>query len=240
MTIPKETLMAYVDGELPPEEAARIEAEIAREPDSKAFVEKQFALRSALHEGLAEVLGAPVPERLITATKAKPSLRWRMAETLRNLGARRIAILSGIPAAAALATGLVIGVFVTGPAGNIVPANGGLVARGALAAALSNQLAFNQQNAATKIGISFRDKQGHYCRTFTASETAGVACHGDGAWHIAALTQSGPETGANAAYGTAASAMPEAIRGTVRGMIAGAPLDAAGERQARDQGWNSR
>jgi len=239
MTIPEETLMAYVDGELPPDESTRIEAEIARDPALKAFVEKQFALRTALRDSFTEIMDAPVPERLIAAAQTPPSLRWRMRETLRGLGAKRIAILSGVPAATALAAGLVIGVFATGPAGNIVPANGGLIARGPLATALNNQLASNQQAGAAKIGISFRDKQGRYCRTFTASETAGVACHGGDAWHIAAMAQTGPEAGANAAYGTAASAMPDAIRSTVRGLIAGAPLNADGERQARDQGWNS-
>ena len=50
MTIPAETLMAYVDGELAPEDRARVDAEIARDPALKTYVERQQILRRGLHD----------------------------------------------------------------------------------------------------------------------------------------------------------------------------------------------
>jgi len=236
MSVPAETLMAYVDGELAPEEAHRIEARIAANPDLKAYVEQQLALRRGLHDSFEEIITAPLPTNLLAAVSKPPSLRWRMRRALRVLATRRALIWSGIPAAAALACGVMIGVFIAAPnSADIISAPGGLVARGALSAALTGQL------AARPIGISFRDKSGRYCRTFEtggAASLAGVACHQDGAWHIAALAQTTKEEGAGAAYQLSGSAMPDAVRSAVRGMIFDAPLDAAGERKARAHGWD--
>lgn len=238
MTIPAETLMAYVDGELAAEERARVEAEIARDPALKTYVERQQTLRRGLHDAFGEVLDAPLPERLIAATQRPLSFRARLREMLRGLDTKRALVLSGIPAAAALVCGLVIGVFVGGPAGNIVPGNNGFVAHGELAVALNEQLAASPAQSAAKIGISFRDHDGRYCRTFQTGGNAGIACHANNGWDIAMLAKSAPEANANAAYQTAASAMPDAVRNGVRGMISGAPLGADAERQARASGWN--
>ena len=107
------------------------------------------------------------------------------------------------------------------------------MAQGQLAGALDQQLA---ADAGSEVGISFRDKDGHYCRTFrTRQNLAGVACHDNGAWQIAAAGKAAPEP--NGAYQPAASAMPDFVRQAVTGMIAGEPLDAAAERKARTAGW---
>lgn len=237
MTLPTETLMAYVDGELPPEERARVEAAITADADLQAFVAQQHALRRGLHDAFDDVLATPVPEALLAAAAKPPSWRFR----LRSLGARRIALWSGIPAAAALACGLVLGVFLGGPSGDVVSGPGGLMARGPLAAALTHQLAAHpERTAMARIGITFKDKAGRFCRTFTAGQTAGIACHQGGGWHIAALAQSAPEPGADDAYQTAGSTMPDPIRSAVQGLIAGPALDAKAERAARAAGWTSR
>jgi hypothetical protein len=240
MTIPAETLMAYVDGELAADERARVDAEIARDPALKTYVERQQALRRGLHDAFDEILDAPLPERLLAAAKQPPPLHARLGGMLRGLTARRTLVLSGIPAAAALACGLVIGIFVSGPAGNIVPGRNGLVAHGELAVALNEQLAASPaQSAPAKIGISFRDRSGRYCRTFETGGNAGIACHAKTGWSIAMLAQTVPEANANAPYRTAASAMPDAVRASVRGMISGTPLGAEAERKARAAGWKS-
>ena len=67
----------------------------------------------------------------------------------------------------------------------------GLVARGQLAQALSNQLAAEQsQSSAVEIGVSFRAKSGDYCRTFALSgavSPSGLAClHGE-EWQVQTL-----------------------------------------------------
>lgn len=242
MTMTNETLMAYADGELTAEEMRSVEQEIAKRPELKSYIERQLELRNALRDAFAEVLDAPLPERLLAATAKSASWRWRMREAIRGLAARRILVLSGIPAAAALACGLLIGVLVSGSGGtDIVPVSGNLVAKGALAEALSQQLASQPlPTAYAKIGVSFRNKTGYYCRTFQTGTAAGIACHENGNWNIAALTRPESEAGGGGAYRPAASAMPDFVRQAAAGMILGAPLNADEERAARNQGWNPR
>ena len=224
MTIPKETLMAYVDGELPAEEARTVEAELAKNADLRAYAQRQQALARRLHDSMDVVLETPLPEKLlklVEAPAARTTFTWR-----------RLMLWSGLPAAAALACGLALGVLFHGPA-DIVSTHGTLVARGTLAAALDQELAADNSS---EIGISFRDKNGHYCRTFrTRQNLAGLACHENGAWQIAAAGKVAADP--SGAYQPAASAMPDFVRQTVTSMIAGTPLDADAERKARAQGW---
>ncbi|HUJ02303.1 MAG TPA: hypothetical protein VLW75_01605, partial [Rhizomicrobium sp.] len=166
--------------------------------------------------------------------KTRPSLSWRIGRTLRAIPSGFL--WTGVPAAA-LACGVVIG-FVLSSNTLMGVRDGSLVARGSLAHALDNQLAAAGPAHGPQIGISFRNHDNHYCRTFTTATLGGVACREAGEWNIAAVSQRTPE--AEGTYGTAASGMPDVVRQAVRGMIQGAPLDAAGEARARAQGWEGR
>lgn len=238
MTISHETLMAFVDGELSPDEMARVETALRTRPDLSAYVEEQRELRHQLHASFDALMNAPVPAKLRDAVEyTSPSFAWRIAESWRNTS--RGAIWAGIPAAA-LAAGVIIGVVLSNNASNtLMDVHGGaLVARGSLAQALSNQLAAAGPAKGPQIGVSFRDRNNHYCRTFTTPTMGGVACRDAAGWSIAALSERSAEP--TGTYGTASSAMPDVVREAVHGMIQGAPLDAAGEAQARRQGWLSK
>ena len=238
MTITNETLMALVDGELSPDEIQRVEAELRTRPDLAAYVEEQRELRHQLHASFDAMMNAPMPSKLRDAVEeTQPSLTWRLANSWRNTS--RGVIWTSIPAAA-LAAGVVIGVVLSGTASNtLIDARGGaLVARGALAHALDNQLAAAGPAQGPQIGISFRDRNNHYCRTFSTPKMGGVACRDAAGWNIAALSERNAEP--TGAYSTAGSAMPDVVRDAVHGMIAGAPLDAAQEAEAKRQGWEAR
>jgi hypothetical protein len=240
MNLSPETLSAFIDGELPLEETRRIEAALQDRPDLLAYVEQQHALRAGLSDALSPAMDAPIPDRFLKAINETPvSWRWRMSHAMGGLFAPRNLAWTGVPAAAALACGLLIGINV-GRDADIVNTNNGLVAHGQLADALSNKLASNA-GAGPSVGISFRAKDGRYCRTFaTQSATAGVACRDTSGWAIAALSASPTEAGSQATYRPAASAMPDIIRNAVTGMIDGAPLDAQGEQAAKAKDWLSR
>jgi hypothetical protein len=112
-----------------------------------------------------------------------------------------------------------------------------MVAQGALATALDNQLASAQQpEGGVRIGISFAARDGRYCRTFTAASLAGVACRDPRGWAVAALAATPKE---DSAY-RMAGAMPDVVRNTVKDLIAGEPLDASGEMHARALDWKTR
>lgn len=235
MTLSKDILMRFVDGELAPEEASRIEAEIANDAEARAFVEAQTALRQQFQAAFSPVTEERIPDRLMAAVADTPvSWRWRMEQ---KFSRRNAWIWTGLPAAGALALGLVIGIAVNpSNVGPIGTQNGALVAQGALADALNTRLASDTtQPSAPQIGISFRAKDGRACRTFATNGVAGIACRGNSNWNVAALTTAPTES--SGTYHMAGSGMPDAIRAAAAGMIDGAPFDAAAERQARERGW---
>lgn len=237
MNLSPEMLSAFIDGELSFDEARRIEEVLKDRPDLLAYVEQQHALRMGLTNALSPALDAPIPDRFLTAIAETPvSWRWRISHAL----APRALIWSGLPAAAALACGLLIGVAIerNGNADMIAGAHGGLVAHGQLADALSNKLA-SEAGTGPSVGVSFRAKDGRYCRTFNTTNAAGVACRDTQNWAVAALTTAPTEATGQAAYRPAASAMPDLIRKAVSGMIDGAPFDASAERDARNKNWLS-
>jgi hypothetical protein len=244
MTPDDETLMAYADGELSFEESRAVEAAIASRPDLKAVVEQQSALRGRIDASFAPMMGEEPPDRLLQTLAETPvSVRWQMFQTIRRAlrgnANRRFLSWSGLPAGAALACGIVLGVMLA-PRGTFRDEGGAMIARGALAAALDTQLASNQAGGNIHIGLSFKAKDGRYCRTFesggSASSLAGVACRNSSGWAVAALAATPRE---NFTY-RMAGAMPDAVRKTVENMISGEPLDASGEEHARNAGWRNR
>jgi hypothetical protein len=87
------------------------------------------------------------------------------------------------------------------------------------------------------MGLSFKAKDGRYCRTFQSArdELAGLACRHDGRWVAQTTAAWAPQ--ASADYRTAASAVPPAVLAAVDSMSSGEVLDAPAERAARDRGW---
>ena len=242
-----EMLIAYVDGELAAEDARLVEEEVSKRPDLRAFVERQKSLRRAVGAAFAPMMDEDVPQSLRnTVFEGHVSRRWRLREALRHVGktrvTRRFLWWSGIPAAAALACGVLVGLAIA-PRDilQVSAPTGRIAASGRLGAALDTQLASTQTGTEDiRIGLSFRAKDGRYCRTFenrgTTSSLAGLACRDDGQWSVVAL-QSAPPSGSS--YRMAGGA-PQSIRRAVQDMIAGEPLDASAERNARDRGWKHR
>jgi hypothetical protein len=115
------------------------------------------------------------------------------------------------------------------------------VASAALAEALSTQLSDDRSQVSVAVaGLSFRDKSGDYCRTFslTGSDASlGLACREGTDWKIKALAPA-PRGAANPGnFRTAGSADSPVIRAAVEASIEGEPLDHAGEIAARQAGW---
>src|SRR5208282_3224187 len=210
-----------------------IEAALKTRPDLQAFVEQQRALRQHFEADFSTTDEA-IPDRLLNTLAQTPvSSRWRWQQRLASWTSRRFLLWSAMPTAAALACGLVIGV-VFAPQGSFRVDRGTMLAQGPLSTALDIQLAAAQQASGdVRVGISFKDRHGRYCRTFSEASLSGVACRDVNGWAVAALAASPSESGTY----HMASAMPDAVRETVEKMIAGEPLDAAGEMRARERNW---
>ncbi|MFZ5538682.1 MAG: hypothetical protein ACOY5V_02935 [Pseudomonadota bacterium] len=246
MTWSDETLMAYVDGELDAAATAAIEQAAATDAALAARIERMRRLRAAVHAAYAPVIEEPVPDRLLATLQAEPA-----APNVIDLAARRAGKAAAArprwswPEWGAMAASVLLGVAIgavalRGPGEPIVAERGGLVARAALARALSEQLAQNPPaDAPVRIGLSFVSKTGEYCRTFTlaqAAPVAGLACRSGDDWRVTVVAQDG-SIAAPDRYRMAAAPLPPAVLDAVDAMIAGDPLDAEAERAARERGW---
>jgi len=230
--IDDEKLMAYVDGELDAEARAEVEAAMAADPELRKRVEAHRRLRTLLSGAYAGTTDEPVPERLSAMLKPKAEVvdlgAARKAEAARPA---RLIRRNWVAIAATFAVGVIAGQIVNlGPEPAVMSHGGALVAQGALADRLDTQLA----SAGTGIGLSFRDRDGDYCRTFRTSELAGLACRDGRNWSVR-LAVTMPS--ANSSYRMAGSDLPLAVLGEVEATIAGEPFDAAEEAAARDRGW---
>jgi anti-sigma factor RsiW len=250
MTISDEILMAYADGELDAATRASVEAAMQDDPEIRKRVARHRALRETMRGAFSAVLDEPVPNRLIEAARGHSTAPKsavvdlslaREARDQKNLTAPR----RWQPAAmaASLLLGLGLGFLAWHESGGalIQPgAGGGLVASAALAHALSNQLSEDRTQVSVAVtGLSFRDKSGDYCRTFSLTGSAassGLACHEGADWRIKALAQSPPAANSGN-FRTAGSEDSPVIRAAVEGAIDGEALDHAGEIAARDAGW---
>lgn len=225
MTIDRETLMAYADGECDPLTARRVERAIAADPALAAEVEAQRALRARIGAAFAPIAAAPVPPRIaelaasnIVAFPARPKRRFPVGWA----GA----------AAASLVLGLLIGRGIA-PGGPIEVGPDGLVARGTLARALDTQAGSDGAASGIRMLASFKAADGGYCRVFAGSATSGIACRDGDAWTLRRTASGRAEAGAYRQAGSADAGLMAAAQD----MMAGQPLDGAGEAAAIRQGW---
>jgi len=242
MKFSDEMLMAYADGELDLVTRAEIESAMAADPELARAVERHRALAARLRAGYDGVLAEPVPERLaaLVARPAAVPVADLAAKRAERPGARGRARLPQWAAlAASVIVGVVVGVLLTrSPRPPYEDAGGALVARGALDAALSDQLAATSGESGVAIGITFRDRDGRFCRTFYMhrnAPVAGLACRGTQRWAIEVLAAAPPLQGEL----RPATAMPLPVLHVVDARMAGEPLDAAAEAAARNAGWRN-
>jgi len=228
MTIDPETLMAYADGELDPLNVKRVERAMAADPALAVEVERQRALRQRIAGSFAPVTEEPVPERLTSLLKANVVPMPRPPRPAINRWTAMAAM------AACLVLGLTLGIVVN--RGPVTARGNGLYASAQLADALDNQL--SGMPGAVKITVSFRDRQGSYCRVFSLDAAAGIACRDQQGWALR-RTQSGSVQDARGGYAQAASTDPD-LMAAAQDMMAGQPLDAIGERTAKAAKWQSR
>ena len=215
-------IAAYVDGELAAADRAAFEAELASDAALAAEVELQARLRARLAAAYAPILDEPVPPRLTAAASAA-----------NDAGPRRFGLAQMSAMAACLAVGVLVGRLALPQWA--APQQGLPPPRGELARTLDSGLAADA--GPVRVSLTFRDREGAYCRTFTDAPegVAGVACRRRDRWETRTLTAWAPAAGSQ--YRTAGAETPPEVLAAVEALIAGEPLDAAGEADARARGW---
>lgn len=235
MKFSQETLMAYADGELDAQTRQAIEAEMAVDPQVAQEIERHRALRTDVGQAFAGVLTEHVPDRLLraatktaTTTASAPRRQWAWPEWT------------------SIAASLVIGVFAgrallpqSGESGLIAAGvDGRVIASGALAQALSEQLS-SDDGSNIDIGLSFRARSGEYCRTFGArasNPVVGFACRDAEVWRVDMLSTA-PRAESGGDYRMASTQLPAPVVQAIADRMQGEALDADEEAIARQRRW---
>jgi hypothetical protein len=243
MSFSDETLMAYADGELHALQRAAIERAMHADPALAARVAQFQAQRADVFAAFAPIVEEAVPARL-AAVRPEPVADLGAARAVRGAAAstpRHWSWLEWGGMAASLAVGVLAGSVLLKSGGEAqlalaAGADGALVAQGALAEALSQQLAGSGQGGGkVAIGVSFVARDGVLCRSFAMGASAGLACRTGERWTLPVLAAVVP--GAEGDYRQAGGAMPAAVLDAIDARIAGATLDAQAEHAARQRGW---
>lgn len=233
MSFDPATIAAFVDGELDDLTARRIAREAESDPALAAEIARHRTLTAQLAAHYAPIAQEPVPDRLRALLTPDPVVDTSFAARLETRRARFAPIHWGA-IAASLVLGLSLGLRPWMPVASVAETGGAIVAAGPLANALDTQLASNQSTGgAVRIGISFTDRAGRYCRSFESGTIDGIGCRKGDRWQLE-RTMPG-QVGAD--YRQASSGE---LAATAAAMMAGDPLDAADERRARDAGWQPR
>lgn len=242
MAISDERLSAFIDGRLSPEEGAALEAAIAADPVLAQRVRAEQARRARMARLRRMAEDHPPAERLVAigrADRGRPAelidlsaaraarMRQRRAPIVRKWSRRGALVGVGVLSLAVAAEFLLN----PGPTPMISAVGGGLIARGALADALTRRLSTSPvaANAAVRVGPSFLAGDKVYCRNFTINDIAsasGVACREPEGWRIRLAADQSVAAGGG-------------FQASVAAMKAGPPLSAQAEAMARAKGWRA-
>lgn len=231
MTYERDTIAAYVDGELDLIAAKRFEKAMAENAELAKAVQAERSLRAKLSAHFAPAAQEPVPDRLARL----------LSDNVTSLNEHRPSPMSGsyrpsIMQWGAMAASLVVGLMIGGTAlnrdgGYVRDTEVALVAAGDLADALQNQLASTQKaDAEIRIGTSFVATDGSYCRTFESASLDGIACRQDQNWQL-------KQTMSGHGNGDYRQASAGALAEAAAAMMEGDALDAAAEKAATEKGW---
>ena len=232
-----ETFFAWLDGELDPAEAARVEAAVAANPRLSAMADEHRDMQSNLRGAFERLLEAPVPDAMLTFIRNRRTADvLDFAQAKKRREARRwpsVAQWSSL--AATLALGIVVGTALPHQrtASPVEVRGGKIYAAASLVHALDTQLA-SVPAGDVRIGMTFRDYGGAVCRSFTGSSSSGLACRDNGGWQLRGLFAAPQRQSTE--YRMAAG-MDPALASLVDSSMTGEPFDASQERAARQRHW---
>lgn len=229
MSVTREELAAFADGELRSERHAEVARAVAAEPELAREVAAHRALRARLSAHYAPILEEPVPEHLAAPLRRRGTVvelpTRRKARAIPQFGIPRWGWIAGPALAACLVLALLI------PRGSAPEGYAGRQ----IATALDDQLVATQPaNAPVRVLLSFRDGSGAYCRAFAAAEQSGIACKDTQGWRVVERLDGGDvESGE---YRQAGSISAE-LMARAQELAHGSALDANEEAEAKRRLW---
>lgn len=226
-------IIAWIDGELAPAEAAEIESVVAQDAALTALADRHRRLKARFASAFGPLAAESAEIRpsaaVISLAEARAERDARAALASRPASVSRWGWPTAV--AASLLLGILVGHQAHAPAG-LADRVGALALNQPIATALDTQLSGDA--GPIRIALSFHDQKGGYCRSFTGTSLSGVACRTGSAW---TLRYGAPGQTATSAYRTAG--IDSEMMSAIDAMIAGSPLDRAQEARARDTKWHS-
>ena len=235
MSHDRDTVRAYVDGELDEISAARMTRAAEADPKLAELIASETRLRDALAAHFAPILDEPTPRRLTAPIDAV-----RAVVSLEDVRTRRFGFNSRTLrwAAPAMAAALVLAILLQGREGPTEIHGGLTFAANDLAQALDDQLISEQPDGSdTRLMLSFADNEGTICRGFARADLSGIACKETGGWRLR-LQRDGIDVAAGDYR--QANSIDGAIMAAAQEMASGPAFDADEERAAKARGWRSR
>lgn len=243
--IDRAMLAAFADGELGPEEAARVVMHLADHPEDQAHVDDLMAANAALQQAFAAPLAEAVPDRFRDLILGAPPATVVPFPRRVLASARTGWLAAGLAAAAALAA-----VAVLAPQGAPVP--GALLAAGPVApdSDLGAILAAAPSGAAQALGAdraltvlaSLPAAQG-FCREVelidraAATLSVALACTEGTGWSVAVVVTEALPAGQAQAIAPASGATGADLGPWLDRLGVGLVLDPAQEAAAIASGW---
>ena len=238
MTISREKLAAFADGQLDDDERARIEQAIAADPSLAREVSAHQALRDRLNAHYAPIL-EQVPAHLTALLEPSQAPESDATSNITSFAEARAkrgmvpAVRRWAPIAGpALAASLVLTIWQ--PWQGSGPPEG--YADATLSAALDTQLVASQErDAEPRILLSFEADEGELCRAFSGEARSGIACRDDTGWRIEQILGGG--TAQSTEFRQASS--EQDLYAAAQELAIGGALDPQAETAARKRGWRA-
>lgn len=225
MTISREDIAAFADGELTGERQAEVAAAVAADPTLAADVEAHRALKARLAGHFAPIAEQPVPDHLAAMLRPKEAEVVDFAAARERVEAKRRLPRWSLYAGPALAASLALALF--------LPRGGSDELDPQLLAALDSQLVSEQpSDGDTRILLSFRNREDQFCRAYSVPGRSAIACRTSGGWEDRAEVEYSP--GSSTDYRQAST---NPIFEQVQEMADGPALDAEQEAAALKSGW---
>lgn len=237
MTITPEELAAFADGELTGADKERVAAAIARDESLARQLEAHRALKARLAGHFAPVLEQPIPDRLTQMltnnTKDEPGaanvIDFAVAREERAAKRRLPAWGWGGAVAASIAA---VVMFSTYSAERDPGYASTQIAQMLDAQTIAEQPAGSDK----RVLLSFRNRDGEFCRAYNAAGEGGIACRDAKGWRLEAIGKG--EAGGKAQYRMAGGDVE--ILEIAQEMAVGEALDGEGEIAARKAGWRAK
>jgi hypothetical protein len=219
-------LAAWLDGALPPQDAAAFEAELAADPELAACAQSWRANDAFIAEALAPLVEAPIDRAMLE----KMGLADPVAANDNPPWWRRRALPLGGAIAASLALVLVM-------------AQPGQAPRDELSLALDTTPSLKEVRLADGQTITpvltLRAADGRWCREYQSAGTISIACRKDGRWTVEGSGKgAGPAPASD--FELASGADGSALDAAYRKLGAGDPVGAEREAELIGSGWNGR